>query len=541
MAVILGMCLAHDGSIALVKDGRLTAAISRERLSRRKKDAGVSLTEINYVLDAAGVSLDAVDAVAFTSFHYDENSSVKIYRKNGEEIRHDVYDLPPGAYAFECVMEIGGRRIKSYLVHHHLSHCASTFYTSNFEKAAAFSVDSSLDRPEACSLFAYGDGLRLFPLFCPGVMIGNAYYYFTDFLGIGNGLYKAGSTMGLAAYGSPSERARNRWRDYGRSFYERPAQPDDKTFIELMWSDLSGLPPHARLAHVSSDSKQAMDIAASLQFVFEENLIETTEKLYGLTETFNGGNLCLAGGSFLNCNTNAAITRRTSFKNVHLFPGCGDDGTAVGAALYVAHHMMGEPRVRYELGDIAYLGRSYPDPDWGEPLDTDVVVEALADGKVVAWFQGRSEFGPRALGNRSILADPRSPTMRDHINFKVKHREWYRPFAPMVRAENLTDWFKFDRPSPYMLFTADVREPERLPAICHVDGTARIQTVTADSNPGIYELLTKFNALTGVPILLNTSLNGNGEPLLETPEDALRFWNTGVVDMLVVGGRMLRK
>lgn len=541
MPVVLGLSLAHDGSVAIVKDGRLLAAISRERVSRRKKDTGVTADEINYVLDAAGLPLSAVDVLAFTSFFYQENNYIRLFHKTGEEVKHSLYDHPPGVYASEYVAVIGDRRFQAIFVQHHLTHCASTFYTSNFDKAAAFSVDSSLNRPEACSLFAYGSGLDLFPLYCPGVMIGNAYYHFTNWLGIGNGLYKAGSTMGLASYGTPSQRARDRWRDYGRSFFDRPSHPDDTRFIELMWSELAGVAPHVRFPSTESDSKPAMDVAASLQLVFEETLVASAQTLFDRTEAFNEGNLCLSGGSFLNCNTNTAITRRTPFRNVYLFPGCGDDGTAVGAALYVAHHLLREPRVHYRAEEIAYLGRSYPDPDWGTPLDLDTVAQAVAAGKVVAWFQGRSEFGPRALGNRSILADPRNPGMRDHINFSVKHREWYRPFAPMVREEDMAGWFDFDRPSPYMLFTAPVRDPERIPAISHVDGSARIQTVTADSNPLIYDLLGRFGAITGVPILLNTSLNGNGEPLIESPEDALRFWNTGVVDMMVVGRRMLSK
>ena len=541
MAVVLGLNLGHDGAAAVIKNGRLMSAISRERLTRKKKDTGIGKAELDYVLDVAGCRLADVDVIAFTTYNYAPDNYVKVIKLTGEEVKHNLWDHPPRVMTLDFRVSIGGRTQGAVFVQHHLSHCASAFYTSNFNDAACFSMDASAHRPEACSLFAYGMGTELHPLYCPGLMIGNTYSLFTEKLGLGDGLFKSGSTMGLAAYGKPLPPAIANCARYGESFYERRFQPDDDRFIELMWSELSGLPPTKSLTRQENDSQRAMDIAASLQYVFEETIIRATNELHEKTKTYANGNLCLSGGSFYNCNANSAILKRTPFERVSLFPACGDDGTAVGAGLYVAHAMLDEKRVHYEPEEIVYLGRRYDSPTMGERLDLDAVAKALVAGKVIGWCQGRSEFGPRALGNRSILADPRHPKMRDKINFEIKKREWFRPFAPIVLAERAAEWFDFDRESPFMLFTARVLDPDLIPAVSHVDGSSRIQTVTRASNALIHDLITRFEKLTGVPMLLNTSLNGGGEPLVETPEDAVKFWQTVPVDMMVIGDRMLAR
>lgn len=539
MAIVLGLNLGHDGSAAIIKNGRLVSAISRERLTRKKKDTGVGKAEIDYVLDIAGCKLSDVDIIAFSTYNYAPDNYVKIFKLNGEEVRHNLWDHPPRVMTLDFRAQIGGRQQAAVFVQHHLAHCASAFYTSNFNEAACFSLDASAHRPEACSLFAYGIGTDLYALYCPGLMIGNTYSLFTEKLGLGDGLYKSGTTMGLASYGKPLPLAIEHCARYGQSFYERHFQPDDDRFIELMWSELSGLPPVVGLSKRESDSQRAMDIAASLQYVFEEAIIKATNELHAKTAAYANGNLCLSGGSFYNCNANSAILKRTPFERIGLFPACGDDGTAVGAGLFVAHTMMDEKRVHYEPEEIVFLGRRYDPPAVGRTADLDQVATALAAGQVVGWFQGRSEFGPRALGNRSILADPRNPGIRDRINHRIKNREWFRPFAPIVHAERAAEWFDFDRESPFMLFTARVLDPDLVPAISHVDGSARLQTVTASGNWPIYDLIARFDRLTGVPMLLNTSLNGGGEPLVETPDDAIRFWQTTPVDMMVIGDRLL--
>jgi carbamoyltransferase len=239
----------------------------------------------------------------------------------------------------------------------------------------------------------------------------------------------------------------------------------------------------------------------------------------------------------LNCTTNSLVLRESKFENVHLFPGCGDDGCAVGSALYVAHNILNEPRYKYSDGEVCFLGpgRETETPDY------DYLARKISEGQIVAWCNGRGEFGPRALGNRSMLADPRDYQSREKINFEIKDREWYRPLAPMVLEEHAKDWFDFPVKSPFMLFTAPIKRPEEIPAAGHIDNTARHQTVNEQDNPHCYNLIKAFYELTGVPVLMNTSLNESGEPLLETDEHAIEFFNRGLMDILVLNGKIIEK
>ena len=546
---ILGLNFGHDGAAAILRDGRLVCAISNERLSRQKKASGVTREMIHYVLDAAGLTLDDIDVAAFASFQYRPDPYIKVVGPGGVEVTSNAIwrelrsQFSIQRLTIDTYVELEGRRIKGALVHHHMAHAASAYYTSPFDRAACFTMDASRGRPEDCSLFAYGEGHQLHYHSCPGLMIGNAYCEFTTKLGLGSGLTKAGTTMALASFGAPQPLAVERWRRYGQSYYaRRRCQPSDSVFINHMWADLSGLPPHAMLPPEQNDSRTAMDIAASLEYIFEETIVRHATALHTRTRGYNGDNLCLAGGSFLNSNANMRVRRESPFARVHLFPGCGDDGTAVGAAMYVAHHVLGAPRVSYAPREYMYTGRSYAitEPD-GEPYDARAVAQALSEGQIVAFFHGGSEFGPRALGHRSLLADPRHPQMKDILNRRIKHREWFRPFAPIVLEEKAADWFDIDFASKLMLFIAPIREPERLPAVAHVDGSARLQTMAREDNPRVHELISAFDAITGVPVILNTSFNDNGEPLVETPEDALRFFRTHDVDMLVLEDRVFRR
>ena len=237
----------------------------------------------------------------------------------------------------------------------------------------------------------------------------------------------------------------------------------------------------------------------------------------------------------LNCRANSLVLQQGQFDNIHLFPGCGDEGCGVGAALYVSHHIFGEPRHKYSDGEICFLG---PDRPAEEP-DYQYLARELAEGKIIGWCNGRSEFGPRALGNRSILADPRTYRSRERLNFEIKNREWYRPLAPVILEEHTEDWFDFPTKSPFMLFTAPIKNPELIPAATHIDNTARHQTINENDNPHYYRLIKEFYDLTGVPILMNTSLNVNGTPIIETDEQAIEFSNQGLVDIFVLNGEVL--
>ncbi len=547
-AVVLGLNFTHDSAASVVRNGRLVAAVSRERISRIKKVGAVTRDLVDYVLDVAKVRLEDVDVVASSNYslRYEETPQFpRLFLQNGQgkpdiELRNNlIVTGPEPHYVMQC--RLGEIARPHVLIQHHLAHAAAAYYTSPFQRAACLSIDSSGPYPDWSSLFALGDGSKLAPMRCPGIMIGNAYGWFCEWLGLGPSLHKAGTLMGLAAYGKPSSLAREKALEYGRSWFER-GEEDDMVWCRRMWSELTGRGEDFRFSREESASCEAQNIAASIQHVLEEVLVSSAAKLYEEALGQHDGNLCLSGGTSLNCDANAAILDQAPFKTQHLFPGCGDDGIAVGAALYAAHMTLGLPRVSYEPFEIAYLGRSYaPPPDFGSPLDLGEVARVLAAGGVVAWFRGRSEFGPRALGNRSLLADPRSSDMRDRINFKIKNREWFRPFAPVVPLEDAADWFDLKEASPYMLRLARVLKPLLIPAVSHVDGTARVQTLRRQDNPGIYDLLRAFGGLTGVPVLLNTSLNGNGEPLCETPQDAIRFFGNAPIDMLVIEDRMQSK
>ena len=542
MKVILGLNWGHDGAAAVIRDGRLVAAVSLERLTRKKKDSGISNELLSYVFEEARVRAADVTAIALAAFIPAPGDPVRLFRKGGDQIVQPVFDLFGGDTFIELEAELEGRRVPAFFVNHHIAHCASAFFTSPFDRAACLSVDASMIRPEACSTMAYGEGEDLRYLRCPGIMIGNAYSVFTGKLGLGPGLTKAGTLMGLAPYGQPNEVALERWRELGASFYERPYQQSDPVFIQYMWSLLSGEAPHTAYPPSLSDSPKAQEIAASIQYVFEQTLLSNAQRLYQDTQNYSGANLCLSGGSFLNSETNMLIKKESGFRNIHLFPGCGDDGTAVGSALFVAHTIGRHPRQRYSNAELMYLGRAYPTPfDLQDATEAtpQAVAQLLADGKIVGLFQGRGEFGPRSLGNRSLLADPRRVEMKDFINAKVKRREWFRPFAPAVMAEYVYEWFDLEEESPFMLLIAKVKKQSIVPAVTHVDGTARLQTVTQRDNPFFYNVLSAFHALTDVPILLNTSMNGNGEPLVESPLDALRFYNEGTIDALVINNKLI--
>jgi carbamoyltransferase len=275
-------------------------------------------------------------------------------------------------------------------------------------------------------------------------------------------------------------------------------------------------------------------VAATLQYLFEESI------LFALSQVKCGEikNLCLTGGSMLNCNVNSRVLRESQFKRVHLFPGCGDDGSAAGAALWVNHHHLDRPRNSYSNAESSYLGRDYPQE---ETPDYEYIAKKISQGKIVAWFDGKSEIGPRALGHRSILADPRDGHNRDRLNFMLKNREWFRPYAPSVLKEHSNDWFDFDVESPFMLYTAQVKRPKDIPAVTHVDNSSRMQTVDAINNPNYYHLIKAFYEITGVPLLLNTSLNGKDEPIVESEQDAINFFEKVPVDMLVLSGEIIER
>jgi len=597
--VVLGLTMNHDSSVCIVKDGVILSAITRERISRVKKDRYVTQKMLDYVLEDSGITMDDVDYVALSYWYENrtdwknEYEDIKMYIRDedsfiftqnfkplnggtwerptpeyvdgkGWYIKEDlVYLSPP--YTERPVehipinLDIYGRTIPGWFVNHHHAHAASAYYTTNLESSAIFTLDVTDTNPYSCSLFSYGYGNKLETLYYPGINIGHAYNIFTELIGLGSGLYKAGTLMGLAPYGNVNPEVIKNLPKYLKTYWDREDGVDDNRWSYRLFMKTTGKPvfkrnPQTLTMYDTSDeyycdffdgsnydSKEAMDAAATIQYLFEQTVYKFAEELYQETKEINGGNLCLAGGSFLNCTTNGRISKNTSFKRVEPYPGAADDGLSVGSALYVTHNLLGVDRTYKTIPEVVYTGKEYDIPEnileGSENLDLDILGKKLNEGKVIAWFQGGSEFGPRALGHRSFIANPCIPEMRDYINFEIKNREWFRPFAPAVCVENTGEYFDIDSESPYMLKICDVIS-DKIPSVTHIDGSARVQTVNRNDNELYYDLIRSFEKYSGVPVILNTSLNLAGEPIVETPEDCFKLFQNCDVDIMVINNKM---
>jgi carbamoyltransferase len=589
---ILGLsAYYHDSAAALVDDGRIVAAAQEERFSRKKHDARFPVSALKYCLSEAGIGLDAVERVVF----YD-----KPFLKFERLVETYLAFAPRGFKSFRMAIPLWLREklfLKDLLLkelkkldpsagwngellfsEHHLSHAASAFFPSPFEEAVVLTMDGVGEWATTSAAIGRGNSLEVFKEIHFPHSLGLLYSAFTYYTGfkVNSGEYKV---MGLAPYGVPR---------YVDKIFEHliDVKADGSFRLDLSYFDyctgltmtngrfdaLFGGPPRKPDELLT---QHHMDLAASLQAATEEVVLRLTRSLRSETGI---GNLCLAGGVALNCVANGKVLRDGRFDQIYVQPAAGDAGGALGAALVGYHLQMNQPRAAN--GDAmrgAYLGPAFSDAqtmnrlrDCGakfEVLDEAALIAAccdgLAAGRALGWFQGRMEFGPRALGNRSILGDPRSPTMQKTLNLKVKYRESFRPFAPSVLRERVADWFELDCDSPYMLLVADVAKhrcvqttPEQarlfgidrlnvprseIPAVTHVDYSARIQTVHSDTNPRYHALLSAFEQKTGCPVLVNTSFNVRGEPIVGTPEDAFRCLMGTELDMLAVGNCLLRK
>ncbi|MCZ8106029.1 MAG: carbamoyltransferase [Burkholderiales bacterium] len=590
---ILGLsAYYHDSAAALVVDGKPFAAAQEERFTRVKHDAGFPSHAIGYCLAAAGAQLSDLDAVVFYE---------KPFLKFERLLETYLSIAPAGFRQFLTAMPLWLREklfqkrlltdelkaldpafdpARLLFSEHHLSHAASAFYPSPFERALVLTLDGVGEWPTASVAVGRGSRLDLVKELHFPHSLGLLYSAFTHYAGfkVNSGEYKL---MGLAPYGTPrfaqtileqlvdlkedgSFRLDQDYFDYMGGF----------TMTNARFEALFGAPARGAEGLLTAFH---MDIAASIQAVTEEIVLKMTRAL--ATET-GERNLCMAGGVALNCVANGKILRDGRFDAMWIQPASGDAGGALGAALAAYHMERGGLRVPpTKLDGMAgsYLGPDFAQPDIEarltqagavfETLDDDALItttaEALAQGQAVGWFQGRMEFGPRALGNRSILGDPRNPAMQKTLNLRVKYRESFRPFAPAVLAEDVSDWFEHEGPSPYMLIVADVIAGRRramtedeealfgidklnvvrseIPAVTHVDYSARLQTVHQETNPRFHALLSAFKAATGCPILVNTSFNVRGEPIVCTPEDAFRCFMGCDIEMLVVGNCVLRK
>ena len=595
---ILGVsAFYHDSAAVLVEGGRIVAAAQEERFTRKKHDAGYPSNAIAWCLDHAGVAPAEVDRVVF----YD-----KPFLKFERLVETAIAFAPRGFQSFRKAIPVWIKEKlfqKSLLAarlealdpdvewserllfaEHHQSHAASAFYPSPFDEAVVLTMDGVGEW--ATTSVAVGRGNELettreihFP-HSLGLLY-TAFTYYTGFR-VNSGEYKV---MGLAPYGEPR---------YAQSILDNliDLKPDGTFRLNMGYFDyctgltmtndrFSALFGGAPRSANDPLEQRHMDLAASVQTVVEEAVLRLTRSL---REETGIPRLCLAGGVALNCVANGKVLRDGRFDDIWVQPAAGDAGGALGAALAASHRLFGEPRLSGAAtgagGDAmrgALLGPEFSQNEIEEALGAtggryqvladaelvDAVASALVDGKVVGWFQGRMEFGPRALGNRSILGDPRSPAMQKTLNLKVKFRESFRPFAPSVLRPDVAEWFELDADSPYMLLVAGVK-PERrrrmteaerrlfglellnvprseIPAVTHVDYSARVQTVHADANPRYYALLEAFKARTGCPVVVNTSFNVRGEPIVCTPEDAFRCFMGTDIDCLAIGNCLLDK
>lgn len=591
--IVLGIsAFYHDSAAALVKDGTVVAAAQEERFSRTKHDSGFPKNAIGYCLDAAGLRLDHVDRVAFYE---------RPFLTFDRLIETYLAFAPRGYRSFAAAMPVWLKQKilqkptllrelnaldrgpiaedkLAFSVHHH-SHAASAFYPSPFSEAAILVMDGVGEW--ATTTLGRGRGRTIeldreirFPH-----SLGLLYSAFTTYLGfeVNDGEYKV---MGLAPYGEPTHvrTIRDNLIDVKRdgSFRLNMAYFDYCTGLSMTnrrFAALFGGPPRQPGSAVEP---RHMDLARSVQDVLEDIVLSLGRSLHDET---GSKNLCLAGGVALNCVANGRLRREGPFEDIWIQPAAGDAGGALGAALAVAHVTDGTPHslsghdgmagalLGPAFDDGAAFAALAPHHAASRLLSDDALFAAiardLAGGRIVGWFQGRMEFGPRALGNRSILADPRSPGMQRLLNLKIKYREGFRPFAPAVLAADAARYFEIDRPSPYMLLVAPVQK-ERLrtldpadtarrgfdqlavarsdiPAVTHVDGSARVQTVDPDTNPRFHRLLVAFRDATGCPVLVNTSFNTSDEPIVCTPEDAYRCFMESEIDVLVLGNRVLYK
>jgi len=591
---ILGLsALYHDSAAALIENGEIIAAAQEERFSRIKHDERFPKNAISYCLEEAKIEMKEIDFVAF----YD-----KPFLKFERLLETYVAFAPRGFRSFLMAMPIWLREklfqkdllIKEFkkfdlkfdwknkllFTEHHQSHAASAFYPSPFDDAVILTMDGVGEW--ATTSIAIGSGNKLYvtkELHFPHSLglLYSAFTYYTGFK-VNSGEYKL---MGLAPYGTPkyTQKILDNIIDIKEdgSFRLDQSYFDYCTGLKMTsdkFNNLFGGPP--RVESESLLTEREMDLAASIQAVTEEIVLRITRTL---AKDTGAENLCLAGGVALNCVANGKVLRDGAFKNIWIQPAAGDAGGALGAALCAYHHFQNRSRTVKMVDRMkgSFLGPEYSDKEIQtrltklganfNVLDENTMIlktaEALATNKAVGWFQGRMEFGPRALGGRSILGNPRSPDMQKILNLKIKYRESFRPFAPSVRREDVADWFELDTDSPYMLVVSEVAKKRQkgmsksekalfgieklniirseIPAVTHVDYSARIQTVTENTNPKYHKLLTKLKELTNCPIVANTSFNVRGEPIVCSPEDAFRCFMGCEMEMLTIGNQVLYK
>jgi carbamoyltransferase len=573
--LILGLNMFHaDASAAIVLDGEVKFAIAEERLNRHKHFGGFPALAVKSCLDAVGAKISDVEHVAVgqdsdanltKKVQYALSNPAKILNfirlRQRKEAMRDVRSLLAKALDVDAAQ----LRFQEHHLEHHIAHIASAYYCSPWEKAAGFSYDGSGDFVSTMMARCEGSKIEVLDrVFLPH-SLGSIYTMICEFIGYSQ-YGDEGKVMGLAPYGRDTfcDEIAKMVRPEGSGFkldlnYFKPlgsnqgmqVLPDGTVKLARHFSDrtekLFGVP---RLPHTDITQRD-MDLAFGVQQRFEEIFFHLLNRLHHQVPL---NDLAMAGGCALNSVANGKLFDQTPFQRTYIQPAAGDEGLAIGAALHTYHSVLNQPR-RHELKHSC-LGPEFSESriqsalqNAGLPLRKldhaallDAVADQIAAGKVVGWFQGRMEWGPRALGNRSIVAHPGRPDMKDILNARIKHREWFRPFAPSILAEYQHEYFEHDHPSPFMLHVYKIR-PEKRKVLCavnHVDDTGRLQTVAREENPMYYDLISAFHRKTGIPVILNTSFNEN-EPIVCTPEEAIDCFQRTRMDVLAIGPFLVLK
>jgi carbamoyltransferase len=563
-----------DASAAIIQDGKILFAVAEERLNRHKHYGGFPALSVKACLDAVGAKITDVEHVAVGQ-DSDANLAKKVQYAlanpakilNFIKMRQRKESLRDVRLLLAHALHLDPKQLKfqEHHVEHHIAHIASAYYCSPWEKAAGFSYDGSGDFVSTMMARCEGNNIQILDrVFLPH-SLGSFYTMICDFIGYRK-YGDEGKVMGLAPYGKDTFveqiqkiiRLKNGGFQLNMSYFKplgsnqgMQVLPDGTVRLARHFGDkmekLFGTPrePYSEI------TQRDMDLAYAMQHCFEEVFFHLIEDLH--TRVPNE-NLAMAGGCALNSVANGKVFTRTPFRRTWIQPAAGDEGLAIGAALYAYHAVLQQPR--HNQMDHAYLGPEFSDAKIEaalknvhvkyqrlerEPL-IDAVANEMVAGNVVGWFQGRMEWGPRALGNRSIVTHPGLPNMKDVLNARIKHREWFRPFAPAILAEAQHDYFEHDHPSPYMLHVYKIRPDKRasLCAVNHVDDTGRLQTVTREENPLYYDLIKRFGEKTGIPVILNTSFNEN-EPIVCTPEEAIDCFQRTKMDAIAIGPFLARK
>lgn len=599
--ILLGIsCFYHDSAACIIKDGEILAAVQEERFTRKKHDSSFPTNAIKFCLEYAGKQIDELDAVVFydkpllkferlleTYYEFSPKGLVSFMKAIPVWLKEKMFLKKMLKEGLEEVQPYNKRNLKLLFPEHHLSHAASAFYCSPYEKAAIMTVDGVGEWATASMCLGEGADITILKELQFPHSIGLLYSAFTYFLGfkVNSGEYKL---MGLAPYGNENS---ERVQKFKETIYSELISLKDDGSIWLnqkyfnyavglrmakdkKWERLFGFP--RRDAETTFEQHHA-DLGLAIQLVTEEIVIKMAKHVKELT---NADYLCLAGGVALNCVANGKLQKENIFKEIFIQPAAGDAGGALGAALAAYHIHYGHDRKVHENDSMqgAYLGPEFSDLDIEQMIrkydakstkldDFDQVCKQTAsyleEGNAVGWMQGRMEFGPRALGRRSILGDARNPEMQKKLNLKIKYRESFRPFAPSVLAEDVADYFDYDGISPYMLLVHKVKEsikeklPEgfadfsikeklytersSIPAVTHIDFSGRIQTVHKETNPEYWNLINEFKKITGVGLVVNTSFNVRGEPIVCTPDDAYRCFMRTEMDYLIIGNYIFKK